>query len=134
MKIKSNKHSGLIGVLYGLAASIVFGLLGTALVAYLLGKGNVNAIGIWTNSVFGLSSLIGCCICAVMAKDKIAIYTGICGAAFLFLLVAVNITFFNGLFSGVFLYLVITAVSVLLSVVITGKRGQQKRNKKFKFR
>ncbi len=138
MNLKSNESPrfGVKPVAIGVLVSVLVSVMSIALLAFLLGKGSVGegAIGVITKIITAISSLIGCMVCAFLVNKRIAIYSGICASVYVFILVVVNVLFFDGEFTGLIWTLVFAAIAVVISTLLRGRGLSRSHNTKWKFR
>ena len=140
MKFNRNNNAvaqkGAKPIFIGVVISVLVGLLGTVLVAFLLGQGSVTekSVGLCTKIITFVSAFLGSLVCVSQMNEKIMLYAGICNGVYFFLLAALNILAFDGRFNGVIIYVVLFLFSVAISSLIGAKRVQGKGNVKFRMK
>ncbi len=132
---KTGRSSGVIAALIGLGVSVFVSLLGSALIAYLMGKGSVseNARGICAKVILFLSAFLGCMVCTSGVSEKILIYSGACALGYIVLLLLVNLVAFDSGISGLMWSVLIVASAALISGLLRSKRINGKGKRKFRF-
>lgn len=127
-KNKLKEQSAVRSVLYGILIAILMLLLGSAIVAALIYKGNVNetsASALASILVF-ISVLDGGSIAAKLRKKKAAVISAITTAGIVLILVATNIIFFDAKFEGTITIL----IAALLGWIVASLVGAEKKKKR----
>lgn len=116
----------LIAALVGGTAALIFGVLLTCGVSWLIGEG---VLKLNYSSVSGflfhlISSVIGCLLGGRLAKEKKLLTCILSEGWFYFLLLAITILLFDGVFSGVIASVGGGALGCLLSVWLFSKQNK----------
>ena len=128
---KQGAHTGkpAIAVVIGLTVSFILSLLLSAVAAWAVSDGKLqeNAIGAAVWPIQFIATAIGCLIATLLMGSMPAIISAVCGGAYLLLLIAINILFFDGsmggIGSGVLSVLCGTLVPIILQLL--GKKGRR---------
>ena len=113
---KSGTLSDVWQILIGVLLCVTIGLIGTAMAALLMGKGSLgeNRGDISAVVIAFVSSSVGVFSCLSFKKGKYLLRGLICSAGYMFVLAAINIVVFDGVFSG---FLKITLSALIGSVL-----------------
>ena len=125
----TQKGKPAVAVLIGLSVSLLLSLLLSAVAAWAVSDGKLQEhamdAAIWP--IQFLATAIGCLTATVLMGSMPAIICGVCGGAYLLLLIAINILFLDGsmggIGSGVLSVLGGTLVPIILQLI--GKKGRK---------
>ena len=129
MKKKSNLMWS--GIIWGLLVSMLFTILGAAIGAAILSSGSVpeNA-GSWLSAIiWAISSFCGIMLSLKLTKDKLLLTAGITSAAYLLILMAVNLLIFHQRFMGLWKGIIAVLVSFLVAILLNLNSPKEKRRK-----
>ncbi len=140
LKKKSTKKSNSIpmGIAYGLVASILLTLIGTAVLAFLVSGEQLpeQAMDYGAVVTLLLSSVTGALVCCKAVRQKILLMAIISGAAYFVILLCCTAMFFGGQYQGVGqTALLVLGGSIAAGLLqISGSAKTKKHRKSYTFR
>lgn len=132
-KNKPSSHSMIAAILIGAVFAIAVSVLLAAITAALITNGRIGegSIVFIPYIIIFLGITTGSILCNLRAEGKYAIINTAVAAIYLFLLVASNIIFFDGVFNKLWLVILTMIVTIALSSFVSVNSHKPKKRKRY---
>lgn len=128
---KSQKNSIWISLLWGAVVALLISLIGSLLATFLINAGSIqeNAYPVIAIALWFVSSMIGSLVACKKASQQYLIVSALTVVGYLFVLIAVQILFFESQFGQMWKAILIGVAGIIPSILICSKTEGRKKAK-----
>ena len=128
---KSQKNSIWISLLWGVVVALLISLIGSLLGTFLINAGSIqeNAYPVIAIALWFVSSMIGSLVACKKASQQYLIVSALTVVGYLFVLIAVQILFFESQFGQMWKAILIGVAGIIPSILICSKTEGRKKAK-----
>lgn len=128
---KSQKNSIWISLLWGAVVALLISLIGSLLGTFLINTGSIqeNAYPVIAIALWFVSSMIGSLVACKKASQQYLIVSALTVVGYLFVLIAVQILFFESQFGQMWKAILIGVAGIIPSILICSKTEGRKKAK-----
>ena len=128
---KSQKNSIWISLLWGAVVALLISLIGSLLGTFLINTGSIqeNAYPVIAIALWFVSSMIGSLVACKKASQQYLIVSALIVVGYLFVLIAVQILFFESQFGQMWKAILIGVAGIIPSILICSKTEGRKKAK-----